>query len=596
MNRSTSEPISTLIRFRAAALRRSVILAWVLLVVLTAAAVRTDSFPNRRFLVTVGVFIVVLSLASGADWSKLLRTSYGPILAWIWTIVLVLTLSSIATVPGLFQPSVPIFSGIVVLTGLILEPVRHAFVSILTVLMLALAALVTEEADTLADLVIPAFTIGVVAAATSLIGTEFAREASLAASQQSELSDQREDFQRLYAVSATLASAESLSEGLPEIVGRICRYVDAQVGVVFLYQPDDHTLRVVSPMWVNGHTLEVDEIKVRVAGGGIVAMVFRSGKAIRLDRMSDRPDQFGVLGELGIDEAIVAPLRVEGYNVGVLAVGDPVEEHFEESQIDDVASLAAPAALVLSQLGRYEAVAEMGKRMREVAQMKTDFVSVVSHELRTPLTSIIGSLDTMKRPGLSPEANGELLESARRQAGRLQRLIEDLLFASRVDRQTIPISVQSVPLLDLMEEVAHTVTSVDTLTVSVEPPDLAIAADPDHLRRVFINLVDNAAKYAPGSPVELIARSVRSRVDVDVVDHGHGIPPDQRTLIFDAFTQLERSETRTKGGTGLGLSIVRGLVEAMDGQVSVSDTPGGGATFTISLPPAAQVIQLSPPA
>lgn len=586
--------ISTLVRFRAAALRRSVMLGWVLLVVLTAAAVRTDAFGSQRFLITIAVFLVILSLASGTDWTAVLRRRYGPLLAWAWTIALVVTLTAIATVEGMYQTALPIFPGIVVLTGLILEPVRHIFVSALAVFMVIIAALITAEADTFADLVIPILTIVVVAAATTLMGREFAREAQLAAKHQEALSDQREDFQRLYAVSTTLAGAESLSEGLPEIVGRICRYVDAQVGVVFLYRPEDHTLRVVGPMWVNGHTLDVDEITVRVTGGGIVTKVFRSGQAIRLERIKERPDQFGVLGELGMDEAIVAPLRVEGHNVGVLAIGDPIREAFTEAQVEDVSSLAAPAALVLSQLGRYEAAAEMTRRMREVAQMKTDFVSVVSHELRTPLTSIIGSLDTVRRPDIGPEATEELLDSARRQANRLQRLIEDLLFASRVDRQTIPISIQAVPLVDILTDLQSTITDGPPLTISVQPDSLTVAADPDHLRRVFINLIDNAGKYAAGSPVELVAREVRSRIDIDVVDHGGGIPPEMRLHIFDAFTQLERSETRTKGGTGLGLSIVRGLVEAMGGQVVVGDTPGGGATFTVSLPMAAFAPKLSP--
>ena len=576
--------IGTLVRFRAAALRRSVLLGWVLLVVLTAAAVRAESFPDRRFLVTVAAFLVVLSVASGTDWTVVLRRRFGPLIAWGWTIVLLVTLTVIATVDGLFQAALPIFPGIVVLTGLILEPVRHIFVSILAALMVIVASLVTTEADTLADLVIPLLTIGVVAAATALIGTEFAKEAELAAQHQAALEDQRADFQRLYAVSTTLAGAESLAEGLPEIVGRICRYVDAQVGVVFLHRPEDHTLRIMSPMWVNGHVLDVDDITIRVTSGGIVSQVFRSGRAIRLERITQRPDQFGVLGELGIDEAIVAPLRVEGHNVGVLAIGDPAGNGFSDVQVDDVASLGAPAALVLSQLGRYEAAAEMSRRMREVAQMKTDFVSVVSHELRTPLTSIIGSLDTVKRPGIGPEATEELLDSARRQANRLQRLIEDLLFASRVDRQTIPISIQPVGVLEVLTDIQDTVQDATAVALSVEPAGLHVSADPDHLRRVFINLVDNAAKYAPGSPVEITAREVRSHIDIDVVDHGAGIPSAMRDRIFDAFTQLERSETRTKGGTGLGLSIVRGLVEAMGGTVTVSETPGGGATFTVSLP------------
>ena len=590
MRKPDTSTISSLVRFRAAALRRSVMLGWVLSVVLTAAAVRTDSFPDTRFLVTIVIFLVILSVASGTDWATVLAKAYGPYLAWLWTIALVLTLTGIATVDGLFQAVLPIFPGIVVLTGLILEPVRHAFVAILTIFMVIVASLVTAEPDTFADLLIPVLTIGVVAAATWLMGTEFAKEAGAAVANQKELTTQRGDFERLYALSTTLAGVESLAEGLPEIVGRICRYVDAQVGVVFLYRPEDHTLRVLSPMWVNGHTLEVDEISMRVVGGGIVSKVFRSGIAIRLERMTEKPDQFGVLGELGIDDAIVAPLRVEGHNVGVLTVGDPAGVPFTDQQVNDVASLAAPAALVLSQLGRYEAAAETTRRMKEVAQMKTDFVSVVSHELRTPLTSIIGSLDTVRRPGIGAEATDELLDSARRQAGRLQRLIEDLLFASRVDRQTIPIAIQPVAIVELLDEL--TITDGSPLAVSVEPPSLMVSGDPDHLRRVFINLVDNARKYAPGSPIELTAREVRSGVDIDVVDHGEGIPHEMRERMFDAFTQMERSETRTKGGTGLGLSIVRGLVEAMGGQVAVADTPGGGATFTVSLPTATVAAEL----
>ncbi len=192
----------------------------------------------------------------------------------------------------------------------------------------------------------------------------------------------------------------------------------------------------------------------------------------------------------------------------------------------------------------------------------------------------------MQRPDLGREAAFELIGSARRQAGRLQRLIDDLLMASRIDRNAVPVALEPIELGSFLQETVATISTVDNIDISVEPPDLQILADPDHLGRVFINLVENAGKYAPDSPVEIVARAVRTRVDIDVVDHGEGIPPDARDSIFDPFTQLERSNIRTRGGTGLGLSIVKGLVEAMQGQVGLTETPGGGATFTISLPPA----------
>lgn len=583
-------PQPPLVRFRAAALRRSVFLAWIVVIVLVAQAVGQEVIANPRFLAITTIFIVILALATAADWSRLLVTPYGPWLAWVWTAAVTLTLGGMAAIEPMFTTVQPLFSGVVVLTGLILEPVRHWIVSSLAVMAMSMPAVVRSwpepPDDMIPAIVIPALTVGVVAAAAGLFGAEFEREARRSSRRLLQLQEQRHDFERLYAVSATLAGAESLAEGLPQIVGTICRYLDAQVGLVFLYQPDDHTLRVMSPMWVNGHTLDVGDIKLRVSETGIVQQVFRSGRPILLDRIADHPDQYGVMGELGLAQAMVAPLRVEGYNVGVMVVGDPREGAFQESQLDVFASLAAPAALVLSQLGRYEAAAEMTRRMQEIAQMKTDFVSVVSHELRTPLTSIIGSLDTVRRPELSETTTSDLLDSARRQAGRLQRLIEDLLMVSRIDRQAVPVSRETIELRPFLEEIAATVHGLDDIAVSVEPADLAVIADPDHLGRVFINLLENAAKYAPGSPVDLVARRVQDRVDVDVIDHGEGIPAELRGRVFERFSQVERSDVRTRGGTGLGLSIVKGLAEAMDGAVSVSETPGGGTTFTVSLPPA----------
>jgi signal transduction histidine kinase len=219
--------------------------------------------------------------------------------------------------------------------------------------------------------------------------------------------------------------------------------------------------------------------------------------------------------------------------------------------------------------------------------MKTDFVSTVSHELRSPLTSIIGSLDTVNRPELAPTepTSQQLLSSARRQAGRLQRLIEDLLVVSRIDRGAIPIHPETVPVKAMLDEVNRVVSIEPKITV--EPADLTASADRDHFSRILINLVENAAKYAPGSAVELYAWEKANRVMIAVVDHGPGIPESDRQTIFERFTQLDQSDTRSKGGTGLGLSIVKSLAEAMHGTVRVEDTEGGGATFVLELPAAA---------
>jgi signal transduction histidine kinase len=568
-----------------------VALGWIVLLIIGAQAVSQSVFLRPIFLVPAALMATVLVAASLVDWNKVMPTERGLWATLFLNMAILSCLGAVATIEALRPVTQPLFFGIVALSGLVLDRVKHIIVTMSVVAVIALSSLMNSS-DGLAETAVQALSAVVVAAATALIGGEFEREAQRSTRRLSDLQRQRADFERLYAVSTTLAGAESLTDVLPELVGRICTYLNAQVGVVMLYIPDTHELKVMNPIWVTGFPLDIGEIRIPITAGGVVPQVFKSGKPVLLQRIADKPESFGVLGDLGLTEAMVAPLRVEQFKVGVIAVGDPTTGNFETDQLEALFSLGAPAALVVSQLGRYEAVSEMTRRLEEVAQMKTDFVSVVSHELRTPLTSIIGSLDTVARPELAPEAEAakNLLNTARRQAGRLQRLIEDLLIVSRIDRNAVPIQLEAVTVAPFLSEVTSTL-QIPELVIEVDPQDLTLMADPDHLNRIFLNLLENALKYAPGSPVEIAARGRGDRVDISVIDHGEGVPEEERDRIFERFTQLEGSATRTRGGTGLGLNIVRGLTEAMQGSVELRDTPGGGATFTVTFP---RTIPVSP--
>lgn len=575
-------------RFRSSVVRRSVWVGWMILVLVSARAVSAGFVTDPRFLGAVGAAAVVMGIATVTDWSDLFRR-HEPIatwLVWAWAVAMTLLFGAFSVFPGLRGAMAPLFAGVVLMTGLVLERVKQASVTLVVVLVLLVVG--SDLATDVVDLAIPVLTVAVVAVGASYAGLEYGRVSAGTREVLAELTEQRQSFERLYAVSATLARAESLSEVLPELVGTICRYLGANVGVVFLYRPQAHTLRVVSPIWVNSQTVEVADLEVPASGAGVIGQIFRSGRAIKADAIRSAPDAYSVLGELGIEQALVAPLRVEGLNVGVMAVGDPLAGDFADGQAEELAALGAGAALVLTQLGRYEEAAEMSRHLQEVARMKSDFVSVVSHELRTPLTSIIGSLDTVSRPELPPDSDmaRDLLDSARRQAARLQRLIEDLLTMSRLERDAVPVRIESLEVATLIKETAHLVAGLPNLTTSVTPDGLMVAADHDHLGRILINLLDNASKYGEGSPVEIEAQptAAGTRVTIAVIDHGPGIPAEDRDTVFDRFTQLEHASTRTRGGSGLGLSIVKGLVEAMDGSIELSDTPGGGATFTIVLP------------
>ncbi|MFQ5555837.1 MAG: ATP-binding protein, partial [Acidimicrobiia bacterium] len=319
---------------------------------------------------------------------------------------------------------------------------------------------------------------------------------------------------------------------------------------------------------------------------GIAQRVFTSGSPeLGNDPGGEEADAF--LAEVDASAVAAVPLQIESNAIGVLIAANKVDGAFSEEDIELLVSLAGPSALVLNQLTRYEEAKETGEKMAELARLKTDFVSVVSHELRTPLTSMIGSLKTLQRPELAPTHPNaiELLATAERQGQRLRSLIEDLLVVSRLDNQALPVRSQNVMLEDFLWEVVNDVPGArPVLDIDIAPEAESLWVDPDHLRRILRNLIENALKYAPGSPVEVNAYRRGAEVRIGVTDHGPGIRYELHDMIFDRFTQVADHETRGLGGTGLGLSIARGLTEGMGGRIWFEPTTGGGATFSIALP------------
>ncbi|HJS72188.1 MAG TPA: ATP-binding protein [Acidimicrobiia bacterium] len=598
----TTESVTTSVhesmaRFRASLLRRASAVGWFVLIIIGYQAVRsgpledgTQLFAQPSFFIPMAGLAALLIMSTAIRWDRIMRSPAALWAATGWLLGMIAGITALAVIPELTNTAEPILYGIAAVSGLLIVWWAHAFVTVIISLAIAFISFSLSQTDVLSQVLAPIVVIVVVAAATALVGFEFEKEATTSFGKEAKLEQQRLDFERLYAVSATLARAESLAEIVPHLVGTICKYLDAQVGVVMLHDGEMERLEVMSPIWVNGYPLDTDPITVEINAPSVVAQTYRAAKPIYVKRVDDDTDSHVLLKDLGLKQALVAPLKVESMRVGVIVVGDPYQGDFTEEQLEQLGSLAAPAGLVLSQIGRYEAQAEMTRRLEEVAQMKSDFVSTVSHELRSPLTSIIGSLDTVNRPELAPPepTSQQLLISARRQAGRLQRLIEDLLVVSRIDRGAIPVHPEVVEIKEMFDEV-NRVVSVEPKT-TVEPENLAVFADRDHVLRILINLVENAAKYAPESAVELYAWEKNNKAMVAVVDHGPGIPEADRESIFDRFTQLDQSDTRSKGGTGLGLSIVKSLTEVMKGSVRVDATEGGGATFVVELPAATSQI------
>jgi PAS domain S-box-containing protein len=221
------------------------------------------------------------------------------------------------------------------------------------------------------------------------------------------------------------------------------------------------------------------------------------------------------------------------------------------------------------------------------------FVAHMSHELRTPLTAIIGFVQILlrNRHGHLDSQELDFLKRIMLNASDQLQLINSVLDLSKIEAGKMDVALSSVSVQSVIDEVVRQIEGQRT------PKQLMpVRADAAKLKRVLLNLVDNALKFTDSGSVTIRVQSAPWEprpVRIDVIDTGIGIPPDQIPEMFRPFHQLNGGETQGGGGTGLGLSICRSLCELMGFQILVSSEPGRGSTFSVVLDSSAGELRLT---
>lgn len=243
-------------------------------------------------------------------------------------------------------------------------------------------------------------------------------------------------------------------------------------------------------------------------------------------------------------------------------------------------------------LGRLEA--SFSEQQATEARLRR-FAADASHELRTPLTSIRGYAELYRRGGSGADQVSRSMDRIEHEAERMGNLVDDLLLLARADAE-LPLDRQPVDLRAVVEGLVADARVVDpSRTIVVTAEACRVIGDRDRLTQAVANVIANARLHTPpGTPIEVGVRMVPpplgappgdgGRAEVTVIDHGQGLSPDQLEKVFERFYRADKARTRERGGSGLGLSITAAIIEAHGGEVSARHTPGGGATFVLSVP------------
>lgn len=232
---------------------------------------------------------------------------------------------------------------------------------------------------------------------------------------------------------------------------------------------------------------------------------------------------------------------------------------------------------------------ELLSRLEQSFETMRRFVADASHELRTPLSVIRGEADVALARPREPEEYRESLEAVRDEARRLSRLVDDLLNLARADAGRRPLNLEEFYLNELVEECCRSLRPLAAhkgieLRCSAAA-DVPFRGDQELLRRLVLNLADNAIRYTPaGGAVAVAVEAAADRVRIVVSDTGIGIPPESAPHVFERFYRVDAARSRSQGGFGLGLPIAKWIAESHRGTLELSQTSEKGSVFSVSLP------------
>ena len=396
----------------------------------------------------------------------------------------------------------------------------------------------------------------------------------------------RRRFERLLSASVALFSQRSLDRVLQQVVDSARAVVGAKYAALGVLAPDHESL---SQFVTSGISQAArDRIGALPTGRGLLGLVIREPKAIRMADISRHPTRYGFPPHHPAMKSFLGvPIESHGQVFGNLYLTEKLgAPEFDAEDQAIAVLLAAHAAVAVENARLNDEAQRLLGQVREMQRQRDLSFAMMNHELRNALTGVYGWAERLVR-GKSPETAARAAREVYESADRTITLLNNFLDLTRLDAGKVRPVWRDVEIRAALERtLAGVRPAADGKRITLEvrcPSDApAVRTDPVRLDQIVVNLLSNAIRHSPeDDTVQIQVDLTDSQVAVGVIDHGLGIAPEQQTRIFEPF---ERFDPHSGLGTGLGLPVSRRLAEVLGGRLTVESEVGRGATFTLALP------------